>query len=627
MPNIKFGSKTFENVEKINVPLADGSGVATFGGEKYGQIPMYQYAETGRVTKRILELKERYPDRIIFGTIADSHVDISNENVLKSTKHATFALENVGLFAGCDFIVNLGDNVAGTNIDNATEMENARYMEKLTQYNEQIPFFNLVGNHCKTADTQKIYDLIGKYNNFDTTGLTEIRGYGYKDFKNKKVRIITLNTCDYWNVQGGNGMSYEQKDFFMRTLDLSDKNDCGEWTIIVLSHIPLDFLGGDYNKGADLKAILKAYNDGASVSITVNSAYATAENETPSNYTTYSDGALKYDYSGKNLPKVINIHGHVHTNAYGKLTFIDDDTKLNIVRIATANASFNGNASIDRYSDNGDYSITITEAEKIKKIAGTKADTSATFYFIDLNGQVIYSIGYGADIDRIIPYKDATVYNVIYNLSDVTSTNSATGIVEGEFYETTLSIAAGYSWGSIVVTMDGVDITSSVYSNGVITIPEVTGNIVITATAKARQWSETVSDVAVAIRQAWHIKGTEVTLENNNAYAGLGVTTPNDYGYADRESNTVYLMPVDPRASKVTVINSDGSSCTYRYVGIKDVDGTLTEDFDSESYIGNTYEFTTGSVDYIGISACRADGSSWPWGYDDDQISVTFSNY
>lgn len=31
MPNIKIGSKTFENVEKINVPLADGTGQASFG--------------------------------------------------------------------------------------------------------------------------------------------------------------------------------------------------------------------------------------------------------------------------------------------------------------------------------------------------------------------------------------------------------------------------------------------------------------------------------------------------------------------------------------------------------------------------------------------------------------------
>ena len=41
----------------------------------------------------------------------------------------------------------------------------------------------------------------------------------------------------------------------------------------------------------------------------------------------------------------------------------------------------------------------------------------------------------------------------------------------------------GFALDSVTVTMDGVDITSTVYVNGVITIAEVTGDIVITAVA------------------------------------------------------------------------------------------------------------------------------------------------
>ena len=445
----------------------------------FANVPSYHYAEAGRVTKKILDLKALYPNHIVFGTISDNHADLTTPDVLTGARHCAFALESVGAMAQCDFVANLGDNLSGSNIDTDVDLADLTYMENSIRYAlVSMESFSLVGNHEKSGSTEKIYDLIGKYNSFDDYGTTKIRGYGYKDFTNKKVRVIALNTCDYWNTTGGNGMSYEQKDFFMKALDLSSKDDYASWTIIVLSHIPLDYLGGDYNKGADLKAILKAYNDGATATITVNSSYANAQNE-GSKYS----GTLTYNYAGKNAPRIINIHGHIHTNKYRKLIFIDDNAELDIIRVATPNSAFNQNASVDRYTASGDYSITAEEANKIRKVAGTKADTSATFYFLDLDGQIIYSIGYGADIDRTIPYKSATVYGVTYNLSNVSSSNTSTGIAEDDSYTTTLSIGSDCTWDSVTVTMGGVDITSSAYSNGVVTITKVTGDVVITASA------------------------------------------------------------------------------------------------------------------------------------------------
>lgn len=368
----------------------------------FTNIPKYHYEEAGRVAGKLLELKTKYPNNIIFGTIADNHVDLTNINVMKSARHASFALETVGRLA-CDFVANLGDNISGNAGMDTDQYEDMLYMSKNTccAFTSQIGY-SLVGNHDKSSSTQSLYNVIGKYNSFDNYGTTQIRGFGYKDYSDKKVRVICLNTCDYWNIMGGNGMSYEQKEFLMNALDLSYKSDYSDWTIVILSHIPLDFLGGDYNKGADLKAILKAYDDGTTATITINSSYANAENEGNK----YS-GTISKNYNGKNAPKVINVHGHIHTNKYGKLKFIDDNTELEMIRVATANSSFNGNASTDRYTSYGDYSISSQEATKIAKVAGTKADTSATFYFIDLDKQIIYSIGYGADIDRTIIYSDA----------------------------------------------------------------------------------------------------------------------------------------------------------------------------------------------------------------------------
>lgn len=74
-------------------------------------------------------------------------------------------------------------------------------------------------------------------------------------------------------------------------------------------------------------------------------------------------------------------------------------------------------------------------------------------------------------------------YTITNNLTNVTNSNSVTTIEEGSSYSATLSSSSGYEISTVTVTMGGTDITSSVYSNGNINITNVTGNIVITATA------------------------------------------------------------------------------------------------------------------------------------------------
>ncbi len=447
----------------------------------YGDIPTYHYVESARVAQKIADFKDAHPNHLIFGAVSDIHVYNGNATYEAKSKTAikndAFGLEMVGSMAGVDFIANMGDNPWENGLDTDNAMLGAQYsMNALKAGRERLKSYSLVGNHDTSESTQKVYDLIGVHNAFGTPSSTLIRGYGYDDFDDKKVRVIVLNTCDYWNIKGGCGMSYEQKDFLIRALDLSGKEDGAEWQILLLSHIPLDWNGGDYNFHADLQAILNAYEDGTTATITVNSSYA--RGETPSNYATYSSGKLVYNYSGKNVAKIIaNIHGHIHTNKVSKIVNTD------IARVATVNANPDLNKS-ESYPDYGDYSISAAEASKLAKVYGTAKDTAATFYCIDLDEQTIYAYGYGADVDRIIPYKDATVYAVAYNLDNVVSSNTVTGAVEGSAFTATLSVSDGYALETITVTMGGVDITSTAYADGVISIGEVTGDIVITATAK-----------------------------------------------------------------------------------------------------------------------------------------------
>lgn len=531
----------------------------------YGDIPTYHFTECARVLKNIENFKAAHPNSLIFGAVSDIHVANANttyeEKSKKSIKHSAFALEMVGAMAECDFIANLGDNCWENGIDTTNALLGAEYsINTLKLGFDRLVSFNLVGNHDKCESSQTQYNLIGVHNDFDVTPTTIIRGFGYKDFNTKKVRVIAFNTCDYLNASdGGFAFSYEQKDFLLRALDLSAKSDAAEWQILLLSHFPIDWNGGNYNTYADIQVILNAYEDGTMANITVNPSYALSE--TPSNYATYSSGRLVYNYSGKNSARIIaNIHGHIHTNKVGKVV------NTNIARVATANTNPDLNKT-ESYPNYGDYSITSTEAAKIVKVSGTAKDTSATFYCIDLDEQIIYAYGYGADIDRTIAYKSAEVYTVTYNLTNATSSNTSGNAIEGNTFTTTLSKTnASWIWENVKITMGGIDITNEAYnsSTGIVMIAEVTGNIVITATVKA-PYTNVIDSVG--------------TVDNVRLRSGGGTGEADGFAsnYFEAKGGDI-IRVLFPNGDRSKIPSNGVYCCTY-----SDTNGTLITAYDGST--------------------------------------------
>ena len=91
----------------------------------------------------------------------------------------------------------------------------------------------------------------------------------------------------------------------------------------------------------------------------------------------------------------------------------------------------------------------------------------------------------------------AVYYSIARTLTACTSNKSATNIEEGTSWTETITANDGFELSNVTVTMGGVNVTSSVYSNGVITILEVTGDIVITATATEIVGDEVITGVNV----------------------------------------------------------------------------------------------------------------------------------
>lgn len=126
-----------------------------------------------------------------------------------------------------------------------------------------------------------------------------------------------------------------------------------------------------------------------------------------------------------------------------------------------------------------DYNVAKTVTVNAKEDDDTTNDTATITLS---NSKVVSKTVLVTVVDNDTPV-EVTTYTITNSLTNVTNNNSATNVNEGTNYTATLSANNGYVLDTVTVTMGGTDITSDVYSNGVINISSVIGNIVIIANA------------------------------------------------------------------------------------------------------------------------------------------------
>lgn len=163
----------------------------------------------------------------------------------------------------------------------------------------------------------------------------------------------------------------------------------------------------------------------------------------------------------------------------------------------------------------------------------------------------------------------ATYYSITRTLTNCTSNKATINVEEGSAWTETLTANDGYKLSSVVVTMGGTDVTSSVYSDGVITISEVTGDIRITATT-----SELVSSLPITWLDGYTCKytvGQAVAPSASGTYI-ISEEIPVEYG-------TTYTL---------TIACTDNS--TLKFVGVDSGD-IVTEAKDYTQANGKTYTY------------------------------------
>lgn len=437
----------------------------------HADIPNYVKAEALAVAEKVKAVMKA--DSIVFLAISDFHhtgtqADNWQTNINAGNLHACQALKVLSYsLPQIDFACMLGDVTFG-NAKTTTELMQQQFDQIngwLGEAWKNIPQLRTVGNH----DTGEYSTLVGaqflknniwKYNESAVYGSEEY-GYCYRDFAEKKLRVICLNTCEGETVSGESAAyccSPAQLLWFAQTLyAVGSKADATQWGIIVLGHYPLD-LGGAYPTGN----IVKAYVAGES----------TVQN------------GVTVNFNGHNSAKFIaNVHGHNHCFQFGKLHSVANGqgTEFDAWRMCTPNACFYRNNS-GVVTMNG---ISFGDPAPHDKTAGTGKDTAFNVNVINPSEQALYSFCYGAGIDRTIGYA-ATVYHSITNtLTNVTTSNDAVAAEDGTAYSATITAADGYTMSSVTVAMGGTDITSTAYNSdtGVVSIAAVTGDVVITAKA------------------------------------------------------------------------------------------------------------------------------------------------
>ena len=430
-------------------------------------IPSYIKNETMEVVAKVRAVQNA--NTLTFFVISDPHHCASQADgwaaqTNESNLHAMMGAKILAYALDVDFSVFNGDFTFGnraTTVDQLKEQV-GEIKKWFGEAFRGIPQFFTVGNH----DTGEYNVLVGaEYCMSEIMGASDATEFGsenigkpyYYDLTDKKVRVICLNTCEGEMAGGSYCVSDGQLAWFANILkDVGGKSDASSWSIIVIGHYPLDLGEARY-----LSDVLYQYIQGG----------------------TYTRNSVNVDFSGSNGATFIgNFHGHTHCLKSDKLHYYNNGTTptaYDAHRLATPAANFYRN---NEYTS-AVYGVVFGEETSYIKTADTGDDTAFCVNVVDPVKQVIYSICYGAGYDRTISYGPTVYYTIISNLTDVNTSSDVISVESGGAYEADLTANEGYAINAVTVTMGGVDITNTAYADGHISIPSVTGDIVITATA------------------------------------------------------------------------------------------------------------------------------------------------
>lgn len=537
------------------------------------EFPDHVRMEAAEVAQRVRGVL--VDDSIVFITLSDTHyygdegTDSQGIQTNECGLRTAMAVKALTYLLPVDFVGHLGDVAwgGGSTTPDTLKAQIKSLVDYLNDGRSTLPVFIAIGNHdagiyYHSAQTDgAVHTLAGEwlYNNFtaysasdDTVfGGVENGGYCYRDFPDKKLRVFLLNSAEKIVTEQTDGGTLPSQQLWVANAlkELGEKEDAAQWKFLVLCHYPLD-----YGEHRPMSNVFKAYVNGESISITVDSV------------------TTAVDFAGCNAPKfAAQLHGHTHCFQYARLNGYDSVndpmTEYDAWRVAVPNAQYDReNYYVDPY-----YGIYFCEDRSYPKTADTAEETSFVVNVFNPTENVLHSFCYGAGYDRTVSLDGISYYSIISDLTYATLESSAASVKEGDAYMGTITVNDGCTLQSVVVTMGDMDITAETYSaeDGTISIPSVTGTVNITVVAKA----PAVNLLPLSVD------------EDGTAYNG-GIGYKEGYristsGSGEKELTGSYIsgfIPADMTAETLTLANvgtGEVSGTASYLIGFRGLDTTL----------------------------------------------------
>lgn len=224
--------------------------------------------------------------------------------------------------------------------------------------------------------------------------------------------------------------------------------------------------------------------------------------------------------------------------------------------------------------EGGMYALRITPNDGYDMQSVTVTMDGQDYSSSYVNGTIIIDKVSGDIVVNATAIQPSVTYTITNNLTNVSNSNSATTIESGSAYTATLTAASGYVISSVTVTMGGTDV-SNYYSNGVLNLLSVTGDIVITA-------------VAVEETPAY-------TNQLTNAINMAGATIGKTWMYTNKRYSSASGDPVDNSGTNITglIPATLGDTIRLRFEGTSDKSYNNVKCFKSDRT-----EVATGNVSF-----------------------------
>jgi len=406
---VNLFNRTMYYPERHIMLLNSANGVAV-GGDILTTKTLYDVSVLQESVEELLQeapiipgqLNQSYQDEIINIKTSMVKVDNGNFNYIAITDlHNWSSLDNSPLFRQLESVVNIANSMdidfVGV-LGDLIEIEDTKELaiekmleitEILSKCNKPVIFsygnhdfnsYNLINNVplSKIVTPSEYYNIcVSPFNN-DNEGK---KLYFYKDFDNKKIRVINLqysditindngdNTC---NIVGNLSYQVAQIKWLSETL----KNTPDDFKIIILSHGTfIDEANLHYssdNKSIAIVGLINAFND----------------------RTTYNNPSfdINVDYSANLAKVIINNYGHIHVDLLAKSSEADD-----IVLISTGTSSSivggTGPSEFENYT-----TLPYTRADKT--FDGTVNE--ALFDIISVSETEVKRIRFGVGEDAVV---------------------------------------------------------------------------------------------------------------------------------------------------------------------------------------------------------------------------------